>query len=574
VNCILSFVFVNLSVACSVDWWSFGCLVYEAIVGDSPFFASTEGLTYQKILSREIYWPRDLPPDARDLIDRLLTVDVSKRIGCTERGAAEIMDHPFFNGINWDDLIAKRTPTPISPRKKELVPKTVESTTIQTSGSLEGEGEESSKKQSQVQIERYRKKSIIVTMDPNTSAARSREQRLRSIMLREMYTELSKLPERPPLLQTGFGMSFPVANVEAVSVSGEDPVSTIPVSSKVALKQATTLGALGAPIRCVSWNRKGDKLSASGPFMTSISQVADIPSTDSVRVWQEWKDETGSSASFLEFLGDGDLLAYDRQRQIGIYSQSKKSTWNLIGHTLPVTCVARGPNEMIASGGADKNVFIWNASKKKYVEKIRAHLGTVTGICWSTSENTIVSGSADSRMMFFDPTAARALKTVDYHKSAVAALDWCPGKKIVASAGLDRKLYILDTGSWSVVHVLAFPTPVERVSFDPTGKYLATVIKDGFRIWDVATMKLVGSLRVRQCSNCPVSWDSSGRFLAVSDENTYQPLVYDCKLNETLRVTGESHHHPITTMQWSPSFQCLAVGSFDKTVSLWKAIDL
>jgi serine/threonine protein kinase len=57
-----------------------------------------------------------MSPDARDLIERLCTVDVSKRLGNIKGGAQTVKNHKWFQHINWDDLYQRRTPGPIIPK--------------------------------------------------------------------------------------------------------------------------------------------------------------------------------------------------------------------------------------------------------------------------------------------------------------------------------------------------------------------------------------------------------------------------------------------------------------------------
>lgn len=45
----------------------------------------------------------------------LLNRNPTKRLGAGPEGAAEIMKHKFFEAINWDDVINKRT-NPPKPR--------------------------------------------------------------------------------------------------------------------------------------------------------------------------------------------------------------------------------------------------------------------------------------------------------------------------------------------------------------------------------------------------------------------------------------------------------------------------
>lgn len=83
-----------------IDWWAIGCIIYELIVGIPPFNAPKIEIIWENIRNRVIEWPEVgygddcITPEAKDLIERLLTVDVSQRMQSLE----EIKAHPFFAG--------------------------------------------------------------------------------------------------------------------------------------------------------------------------------------------------------------------------------------------------------------------------------------------------------------------------------------------------------------------------------------------------------------------------------------------------------------------------------------------
>lgn len=92
------------------DWWSIGCILFEFLYGYPPFHASTPEKVFQNILNGEIDWPalseeedREFcTPEAKDLIKKLLTLDFEQRLGFN--GAEEIMQHPYFKGVDWENL--------------------------------------------------------------------------------------------------------------------------------------------------------------------------------------------------------------------------------------------------------------------------------------------------------------------------------------------------------------------------------------------------------------------------------------------------------------------------------------
>jgi len=62
---------------------------------------------YKAIQEEEPFFPEILTPDAKDLLEKLLQKDPEKRLGY-RNGAKEVMDHPFFNVIDFGKLIVKQ----------------------------------------------------------------------------------------------------------------------------------------------------------------------------------------------------------------------------------------------------------------------------------------------------------------------------------------------------------------------------------------------------------------------------------------------------------------------------------
>lgn len=88
----------------AADWWACGVLCYEMLVGYPPFFDESPYGIYEKILSGYIHWPRNMDRLSRDLIKAFLNPDRTKRLGNMIGGPQDILDHPWFRGVDWEAL--------------------------------------------------------------------------------------------------------------------------------------------------------------------------------------------------------------------------------------------------------------------------------------------------------------------------------------------------------------------------------------------------------------------------------------------------------------------------------------
>ncbi|XP_030579843.1 serine/threonine-protein kinase N2 [Archocentrus centrarchus] len=99
----------------SVDWWGLGVLIYEMLVGESPFPGDDEEEVFDSIVNDDVRYPRFLSPDAAALIQKLLQKDPELRLGAGEEDASEIKRHKFFQEMDWDALLAKKVKPPFLP---------------------------------------------------------------------------------------------------------------------------------------------------------------------------------------------------------------------------------------------------------------------------------------------------------------------------------------------------------------------------------------------------------------------------------------------------------------------------
>ncbi|XP_067315950.1 microtubule-associated serine/threonine-protein kinase 2 isoform X2 [Pseudorasbora parva] len=92
-----------------VDWWAMGVILYEFLVGCAPFFGDTPEELFGQVISDEIIWPEGdeaLPPEAQDLISKLLRQNPLERLGTGS--AFEVKQHRFFTDLDWNSLLRQK----------------------------------------------------------------------------------------------------------------------------------------------------------------------------------------------------------------------------------------------------------------------------------------------------------------------------------------------------------------------------------------------------------------------------------------------------------------------------------
>ncbi|XP_073823998.1 cGMP-dependent protein kinase 1 isoform X2 [Musca autumnalis] len=99
----------------SVDYWALGILIFELLVGKTPFRGQNQIKIYQQILGGidVVQMPSKIPKSAQNLIRALCKQLPAERLGYQRKGILDIKRHSWFDGLDWQKLRNKQLSSPI-----------------------------------------------------------------------------------------------------------------------------------------------------------------------------------------------------------------------------------------------------------------------------------------------------------------------------------------------------------------------------------------------------------------------------------------------------------------------------
>jgi WD40 repeat protein len=209
-----------------------------------------------------------------------------------------------------------------------------------------------------------------------------------------------------------------------------------------------------------------------------------------------------------------------------------------------VISVAFSPRRwLLASGGEDGSVRLWNLQTSAEVRSLTGHREEVFGLAFSPDGQLLASGSFDGTVTVWAPEAnTRRQRRTLTGQGWVRDVAFGPDGRLLATCGdRDRAVRLWDPATGKLLRtLLGHDERVAALAFSPDGRLLASggEMNDGtVRLWNPATGALLRTLTTGDTGDIhSVAFSPDGRLLATSGGREGALRLWDPATGALLRT--------------------------------------
>eukprot|EP01091_Cochliopodium_minus_P012340 TRINITY_DN3715_c0_g1_i1.p1 TRINITY_DN3715_c0_g1~~TRINITY_DN3715_c0_g1_i1.p1 ORF type:complete len:483 (+),score=115.55 TRINITY_DN3715_c0_g1_i1:54-1502(+) len=260
---------------------------------------------------------------------------------------------------------------------------------------------------------------------------------------------------------------------------------------------------------------------------------------------------------------DTNVILFDRKES--------KVAHTLKGHTKKVVDVRfHNKQDLVFSCSSDNTVKIWKKESKTYQNEhtFTDHSAEVTGISLHPSGSYLVSSSRDKTWAAFDLNTAKNLLRVD-HDHEFSSIQFHPDGQIIATGSTDNLLKLWDIKTQeNVVSFPYFSSEISSISFSENGFLLSTSCLDGrFSVLDLRKLKSPVFSQIETGKPLySVSFDHSGQYLASVGD---QISIYRVDKSNISHLVNFSNDKGFTDFKWGKDAKWFVSTSLDRNMRLY-----
>jgi WD40 repeat protein len=233
----------------------------------------------------------------------------------------------------------------------------------------------------------------------------------------------------------------------------------------------------------------------------------------------------------VRFSPDGSLIASGGQdRAIVLWnSRTGQQVRRLVGHSQAVMSISFSPDgALLASSGSDNEVILWRVANGQRLRTLVGHSKSVISVAFSPNGRMLATGSQDYTVGLWDVASGREIRTLEGHEALVGCVAFSPDGRLLASASLDKTVRIWEVATGRSLKKLVHTQGVAAVVFSPKTHTLISGEQFGtIRFWNTDNWNEVRRLERAATLDVPddkkpflldaLSFSPDGRWIASAD---------------------------------------------------------
>lgn len=149
-------------------------------------------------------------------------------------------------------------------------------------------------------------------------------------------------------------------------------------------------------------------------------------------------------------------------------------------------------NDLVASGGADEVIRLFNLRKRNDVGTLIEQQGTITALEFC-NESHLFSGSEDGTICVYDTRSWECLKTLRGHKKSINAFSVHPSAKLLLSVSKDKSLRTWNLVKGRSAYVTNIKADADIVMWTPDGSNFIVATDKKVDVYDVGVGGIIHS---------------------------------------------------------------------------------
>ena len=310
---------------------------------------------------------------------------------------------------------------------------------------------------------------------------------------------------------------------------------------------------------------------ASLTFLNEQSLAEELPDGAIARF------SSGASVFTVAYSPDGKLLASggDDSAVILWDIAARAQREIFIEHSASVMSVVFSPDgNILASASLDGFVRLWDVTSQRSRRTSLTHNGWVKSVAFSPDGKLLASGGGDEAgsVIFWDASKNKRIGTIPVHSGIVESVAFSPDGELLATSSRDKtvRLWVAE-GQHLRKTFTKHKNVVYAVAFSPDGKLLATSSRDKtVRLWQVSSGENFATFQIgrnRYVYSEALAFSPDGKYLASACMD-HSIILWEVEDRHEV-ATIQGHDGGVTSIAFSPDGKTLASGSRDRSVFLW-----